>query len=89
MSEIRMVFQHFGSAQFAHLVYLSFPFVVSVSSSIIECYIFPSFHMFRTSHSACQKTFQNVDYFPGKTGELLARTSFLRKRDMFCRSAMK
>ena len=40
MIEIRMVSRHFGSVQFAQLVYLSLPFVASILSvflTTLEC----------------------------------------------------
>ena len=56
-SVIRMVFQHFGSVQSAHHVYLSFPSVALILSDFpttLECQILCTC-LLCTSHSACQK----------------------------------
>ena len=56
-SVIRMVFQHFGSGQSAHHVYLSFPSVVFILSDFrttLECQMLCTC-LLCTFHSACQK----------------------------------
>ena len=55
MIEIRMVFRHFDSAQFAHFVYLSLlcvVYILSLFSPSLECLLWYSCLIF---HSACKK----------------------------------